>query len=95
MIRQDLIDDLTAELGKQSAKHAVATVFDTIEQALIEDRLVLLHGFGRFTTHRHSARPHRNPATGEALGVRPATRYVHFRTAKSLHDAIQPVTSDV
>ena len=53
------------ELSRREAKDLVEVFFEQITQALISGREVKLSGFGNFELKDKSARPGRNPKTGE------------------------------
>ena len=75
-------------LNKREAKDMVEAFFDEIAQRLIADEDVKLSGFGNFETRKKSARPGRNPRTGEPVSIA-ARRVVTFSVSPKLRAAIQ------
>lgn len=76
-----------AELSQKQATVAVAAVFDTIKNALVEGDTVQLLGFGTFSIKERAAREGRNPSTGEFMKI-PAKKVPAFKASKTLKEAI-------
>ena len=91
MKRGDLVAAVAEVLGlpKTKASLAVATVANTIGNALSRGERVEVSGLGVFVTADRPARKGRNPSTGETIDV-PATRVVKFRPARDLKEAVRP-----
>ena len=70
-----------------TAERTVAAVFSAIADALARDEPVSIAGFGKFTDRSRSARPGRNPQTGEPIDIA-ASRAPSFKAAKALRDAV-------
>lgn len=90
MTRSQLIARLVERnphLMTRDAERVVATVFDTISDALANGERVELRGFGAFSVKRRDARQGRNPRTGETVevGVKNAP---YFKTGKELRDRL-------
>ena len=74
-------------ISRAEATTVVEAVFEEIEQALLKGRDVKLANFGTFSTRDKSARPGRNPKTGEAHEIC-ARRVVTFIPSPYLRDAV-------
>ena len=82
----DHLSELTS-LNRREAKQMVELFFDEISQALIAGEQVKLSGFGNFEIRSKSARPGRNPRTGEPVPI-PPKRVVTFKASAMLKDQI-------
>ncbi len=78
-----------AGLNRRDSEKAVAAVFDTIKQALIEGDKVQVIGFGTFENRTRSARTGRNPRTGEPIDIA-ASKLPSFKAGKGLKEAVNP-----
>lgn len=85
LTKAELVEKLVEshELSKRDAKDLVENFFEEIIQALVENRLVKLSGFGNFATRDKRSRPGRNPKTGEPREIK-ARRVVTFRGGQKL-----------
>jgi integration host factor subunit alpha len=72
-------------LNKREAKDMIETFFDEISNALERGESVKLSGFGNFQLRDKSARPGRNPKTGETVPIA-ARRVVTFHPSQKLKD---------
>ena len=70
-------------LNKREAKNMVDALFDEIRYALERGEAVRLSGFGNFQLREKSARPGRNPKTGEEIPIA-ARRVVTFHASPKL-----------
>jgi integration host factor subunit alpha len=87
---------LSGEVGlsKQESKDLVDFFFEEIRTALESGHHVKLSGFGNFCLRDKSARPGRNPKTGEEIAVT-ARRVVTFRAGQKLKNKVEDLdTSD-
>jgi len=66
---------------------AVETLLEIIKSTLESREDVLISGFGRFCVREKRERKGRNPATGDAMMLRPR-RVVTFRCSGKLRDRI-------
>ena len=75
-----MIEGLCDELGlsKLDARLIVDEFFEAISQELVAGYPVKLSGFGNFKLRNKSARPGRNPKTGQPTSI-PARRVVTFK----------------
>ena len=85
-IAERLFSDLG--LNKQDSKELVDIFFEEIRQALESGDHVKLSGFGNFCLRDKSARPGRNPKTGEEISVT-ARRVVTFRPGQKLKGKVE------
>jgi DNA-binding protein HU-beta len=76
-----------AQIQVRDAEVAVNALIDVIADALVNDELTSLMGFGTFSIRQRSARIGRNPATGAEIAIA-ATRVPAFKPGKSLRDRI-------
>lgn len=74
-------------LSRPEAATVVESVFDEILTALVDDRDVKLANFGTFSARHKTARPGRNPRTGQQYLVS-ARRVVTFVPAPHLRDSV-------
>lgn len=90
LTKADLADALFAEIGlnKREAKDMVDAFFDLIAEQLVDGQDVKISGFGNFQIRTKSARPGRNPRTGEVVAIE-ARRVVTFHASHKLKDQIQ------
>ena len=77
-------------LSRTEASAVVESIFDEIEQALLNGRDVKLANFGTFSTRDKVARPGRNPKTGQQHVIS-ARRVVTFVPAPHLRDSLAGV----
>jgi len=89
MNKGDLINAVAEGAGitKAQAGDAVATVFDSIENALKAGDKAAFVGFGTFSTSVRKAREGRNPLTGDKINIAEKTM-VKFKAGKALGDAV-------
>ena len=84
--KQHLIKYLTEALPVRgdSAKKFVDTLFETLQEAIIEGNRIEIRGFGSWMVKATKAKPEaRNPKTGAKVYV-PARRKVMFKPGKML-----------
>lgn len=95
LTKADLSEALFQQIGlnKREAKVFVDAVFDTIVQTLLEKGEVKLSGFGSFYVRSKSARPGRNPRTGEDVLIE-ARRVVSFYASPKLKERVQQSNAD-
>ena len=90
MIRSELVTAVATanpHLTQRDVERVVATIFDTISEALAIGRRVELRGFGAFSTRAREARTGRNPRTGTAVEV-DAKRVPYFKPGKDLRERL-------
>ncbi len=74
-------------LNKREAKDFIEALFARVIDELVQGRDVKLSGFGNFEVRSKSARPGRNPRTGELVPI-PPKRVVTFKASAMLKDQI-------
>lgn len=90
MIRSELVaavTELNPHLSQKDVERVVATIFDSITDALAQGRRVELRGFGAFSTRDRDSRTGRNPRTGEKVEVE-AKRVPYFKAGKDLRERL-------
>jgi nucleoid DNA-binding protein len=88
MNKGDLVNEVAKVVGtKKAAQEAVECVLDSITQALKENEVVALVGFGTFKVSNRKARTGRNPQTGQEIKIR-AKNVPKFTPGKDLKDAV-------
>ena len=80
-------------LNKREAKDYIEAFFEVIAAQLVEGQDVKISGFGNFEIRSKSARPGRNPRTGEPVPI-PPKRVVTFKASAMLKDQINK-SSDI
>lgn len=90
LTKAQLVDMLSERIGlnKREAREMVDTLFGLISERLLAGEEVRLSGFGNFQTRLKSARPGRNPRTGEEIPIK-ARRVVTFRAGQKLRAVVQ------
>ena len=74
-------------LNKREAKDLVDAFFEIVSAELVRGSSVKISGFGNFEVHNKTARPGRNPQTGEPVIIA-ARKVVTFRASGSLRQQI-------
>ena len=95
LTKSDIVEDLNNEIGlnKREAKELVDMLFNDIKNILSEGHEVKLSGFGNFQLRDKSARPGRNPRTGEDVEIS-ARRVVTFKPGQKLKDSVKTLTNE-
>ena len=95
LTKSDIVEDLNNEIGlnKREAKELVDMLFDDIKNLLSEGHEVKLSGFGNFQLRDKSARPGRNPRTGEDVEIS-ARRVVTFKSGQKLKESVKALTNE-
>lgn len=75
-------------LNKREAKDMVDAFFQIIVAQLVQGDEVKISGFGNFQVRTKSARPGRNPRTGEPVAI-DARRVVTFHVSPKLREQVQ------
>ena len=76
-------------LNKREAKDLIDSFFETVSSSLDSGVDVKISGFGNFLLREKSARPGRNPKTGELVPIL-ARRVVTFHASQKLKDKVDP-----
>lgn len=90
MTKADLVTLLFQRMGlnKTEAKCLVDAFFHEICNALARGESVRLSNFGHFQIRQKSARPGRNPKTGQSFPIH-ARRVVSFQPSQKLKTAVE------
>ncbi|MEJ5226457.1 integration host factor subunit alpha [Thermodesulfovibrio sp.] len=90
MTKADLVNFIFERVGlpKTEIQKIVETVFDTMKEALIEEEIVKISGFGVFTVRMKGKRLGRNPKTMEAVEIKPR-KVVTFRPSEQLKELMK------
>ncbi len=90
MNKSELVEAIAHSSGvtKADANRVLDTFMMTVTDALKSGDQVVLPGFGSFSTGNRSARPGRNPQTGQTLQIK-ASRVAKFKAGKTLKEAVQ------
>ena len=75
-------------LNKREAKDMIDAFFDRIGHSLEAGVEVKISGFGNFQLRNKSARPGRNPKTGQMIPIA-ARRVVTFHASQKLKDVVE------
>ncbi len=75
-------------LNKKEARELVDLFFQELVEDLADGEQIRLSGFGSFDLRDKSARPGRNPKTGEEVRI-PARRVVTFKAGQKLKARVQ------
>ena len=91
LTKAEMADRLFEELGlnKREAKDLIDSFFETVGQSLQSGVDVKISGLGNFQLREKSARPGRNPKTGELVPIS-ARRVVTFHASQKLKDKVDP-----
>ena len=89
--KAELSDALFDQVGlnKREAKDLIDSFFETVSASLDSGVDVKTSGFGNFQLREKSARPGRNPKTGELVPIS-ARRVVTFHASQKLKDKVDP-----
>ena len=89
LTKAQLADALFDQLGlnKREAKDFIDAFFEIVSAELAKGESVKISGFGNFEVHTKTARPGRNPQTGEPVVIA-ARKVVAFRASGSLRQQI-------
>jgi len=88
MNRGDVIDDVAAQvdLPKSKVDEVLKAFEGALSRPLLSGREVRIAGFGTFKIKERSARPGRNPKTGEAMEIA-ASRNISFKPSTAFRTA--------
>ena len=92
LTKAELAELLYEEIGlnKREAKDMVNAFFDLVTDALVEGDEVKVSGFGNFQVRQKTARPGRNPRTGEAVAIGPRRVVTFHPSAKLREQMVNP-----
>jgi integration host factor subunit beta len=87
MLKPELVQrvaDKNLHLHRSDVEKVVDAILEEVLTALVRRDRVELRGFGAFAVKVRSARPARNPKTGELVSV-PETAHAAFKTGTVMH----------
>ncbi len=89
LTKADIAQDLTDTYGfnKRESKELVEQFYTEVSKVLVKGEQIKLSGFGNFELKDKSARPGRNPRTGEDVPIS-ARRVVTFKPGQKLRAQI-------
>ncbi|MGC9386146.1 MAG: integration host factor subunit alpha [Hydrogenovibrio sp.] len=89
LTKADLAETLSDNFGfnKRESKELVEQFYNEMSEVLIKGEQIKLSGFGNFELKDKSARPGRNPRTGEDVPIS-ARRVVTFKPGQKLRAQI-------
>ncbi len=89
MNKSQLIEALAKaeNLPIKKAEEVVNTIFDNMEEALINEERVEIRGLGSFKVKHYEGYQGRNPKTGEIIEV-PSKKLPFFKVGKELKDRV-------
>jgi DNA-binding protein HU-beta len=90
MNKSELIDAIADASGvtKAAAKKVLEAFMGTVIDVLKDGDVLVLPGFGSFSTGLRAARSGRNPQTGKTIEIK-ASRVAKFKAGKLLKDAVR------
>ena len=82
LTKAEIIESVHQQLGfpKKKSNEVVEQLIETIKSTLASGEDVLVSGFGKFSVNDKKERRGRNPATGDAMMLRPR-RVVTFKVS--------------
>jgi integration host factor subunit alpha len=85
-----VIDAIADQVGfpKNHSSEILETLLEIIKKALESGNDVMISNFGKFCVKEKKARKGRNPATGEAMMLKPR-RVVTFRWSSKLRERLK------
>jgi integration host factor subunit alpha len=94
LTKAELAELLYDEIGlnKREAKDMVNAFFDLVTDALVQGDEVKVSGFGNFQVRQKTARPGRNPRTGEAVAIDPRRVVTFHPSGKLREQMVNPPT---
>ena len=89
MTKADLINLVSQKVNLQlrQSELIVNLIFDTMVQALCENKRIEIRGFGSFVNRSYGAYQGRNPKTGQIVQV-PPKRVPFFKVGKELKEMV-------
>ncbi len=89
LTKADIAQNLSDTFGfnKRESKELVEQFYNELSEVLVSGEQIKLSGFGNFELRDKSARPGRNPRTGEDVSIS-ARRVVTFKPGQKLRAQI-------
>ena len=87
--KTDMVDRVlqksNGNVSKKQVEQFIESIFDTVTEALSEDKTVRLGNLGSLKPSERKARSGRNPQTGQQIQI-PAKKVVKFNMSKALDE---------
>jgi integration host factor subunit alpha len=89
LTKAKIVDEIQNHLhfSRQKSVETIETLLEIMKKTMEEGDDILISGFGKFCVKKKKERRGRNPATGEAMMLRPR-RVITFKYSKRLRDKI-------
>jgi integration host factor subunit alpha len=89
LTKAQMVESIHNQTGfpKNRSLEIVETLLEVIKRTLASGEDVLVSGFGKFCVNEKKERKGRNPATGDAMMLKPR-KVVTFRSSKKLKEMI-------
>ena len=89
MTKADIVESIMEQIGftRNQSSDVTEALIDVIKRTLASGENVLVSGFGKFCVNEKAPRMGRNPATGEAMMLKPR-RVVTFKCSGKLRKRI-------
>jgi len=89
LTKADIVQSIAAQIGytKNQSSDTTEALLEIIKRTLASGEDVLVSGFGKFCVNEKSQRRGRNPATGDAMMLKPR-RVVTFKCSGKLRRKI-------
>jgi len=89
LTKAQMVESIHNQTGfpKNRSLEIVETLLEVIKRTLASGEDVLVSGFGKFCVNEKKERKGRNPATGDAMMLKPR-KVVNFRSSKKLKEMI-------
>jgi integration host factor subunit alpha len=83
--KADIVQSIMDQIGftKNQSSEVIETLLEVIKRTLASGEDVLVSGFGKFCVNEKAQRKGRNPATGDAMMLRPR-KVVTFKCSGKL-----------
>ncbi|MGB5620149.1 MAG: integration host factor subunit alpha [Desulfobacterales bacterium] len=89
LTKADIVESIMEQIGftRNQSSDVTEALIDVIKRTLASGENVLVSGFGKFCVNEKAPRRGRNPATGEAMMLKPR-RVVTFKCSGKLRKRI-------
>lgn len=89
MNKADLIQVISekANIAHKKAETVIETIFNSMSDALLQDKRIEIRGFGSFINRTYGAYTGRNPRTGSPIKVKPK-KLPYFKPGKELRERV-------
>lgn len=89
LTKADIVQSLVDQIGftRNQSSEITEVLIEIIKRTLASGEVVLVSGFGKFCVNEKAQRKGRNPATGDAMMLRPR-RVVTFKCSGKLRKKV-------